>query len=239
MKYVFGPLKSRRLGNSLGVNLTPHKICSFDCVYCQLGKTTLKTRERKEYVSLKDILGELKVWLENNSRELTKINYVTLSGSGEPTLNDKIGQLILEIKKLTSLPVAVLTNSSLLKSAVVRGEILAADLIVPSLDAVEKKVFLKIDRPQENIEIQEIIEGLIALRREFIGKIWLEVMLVRGINDDIRYIKKLKKITDLINPDKIQLNSPVRTTSEPGVLSVDMKKLKKIQEILGEKCEII
>lgn len=239
MKYVFGPLKSRRLGNSLGINLTPHKICSFDCVYCQLGKTTLKTRERKEYVSLKDILGELKAWLENNSRELTKINYVTLSGSGEPTLNDKIGQLILEIKKLTSLPVAVLTNSSLLKSAVVRGEILAADLIVPSLDAVEKKVFLKIDRPQENIEIQEIIEGLIALRREFIGKIWLEVMLVRGINDDIRYIKKLKKITDLINPDKIQLNSPVRTTSEPGVLSVDMKKLKKIQEILGEKCEII
>ncbi|MFZ2357343.1 MAG: radical SAM protein, partial [Candidatus Omnitrophota bacterium] len=226
-------------GNSLGINLTPHKICSFDCVYCQLGKTTLKTQERKEYVSLKDILNELKTWLESNSEELKNINYITLSGSGEPTLNDKIKQLILEIKKLTSLPVAVLTNSSLLKSAVVRGEILAADLIVPSLDAVEKKVFLEIDRPQENIEIEEIIEGLIALRREFKGKIWLEVMLVRGINDDIRYIKKLKKITDLINPDKIQLNSPVRTTSEPGVLSVDKKKLEKIQEILGEKCEII
>ncbi|MFZ2603346.1 MAG: radical SAM protein [Candidatus Omnitrophota bacterium] len=239
MKFVFGPLKSRRLGNSLGINLTPHKICSFDCVYCQLGKTTLKTQERKEYVSLKDILNELKTWLESNSEELKNINYITLSGSGEPTLNDKIKQLILEIKKLTSLPVAVLTNSSLLKSAVVRGEILAADLIVPSLDAVEKKVFLEIDRPQENIEIEEIIEGLIALRREFKGKIWLEVMLVRGINDDIRYIKKLKKITDLINPDKIQLNSPVRTTSEPGVLSVDKKKLEKIQEILGEKCEII
>ncbi|MFH1128506.1 MAG: radical SAM protein [Candidatus Omnitrophota bacterium] len=239
MKFVFGPLKSRRLGNSLGINLTPHKICSFDCVYCQLGKTTLKTQERKEYVSLKDILNELKTWLESNSQELKNINYITLSGSGEPTLNDKIKQLILEIKKLTSLPVAVLTNSSLLKSAVVRGEILAADLIVPSLDAVEKKVFLEIDRPQENIEIEEIIEGLIALRREFKGKIWLEVMLVRGINDDIRYIKKLKKITDLINPDKIQLNSPVRTTSEPGVLSVDKKKLEKIQEILGEKCEII
>ncbi len=239
MKYVFGSLKSRRLGNSLGINLTPHKTCSFDCVYCQLGKTTLKTQERKEYVSLKDILSELKTWLESNSEDLKNINYITLSGSGEPTLNDKIKQLILEIKKLTSLPVAVLTNSSLLKSAVVRGEILAADLIVPSLDAVEKKVFLEIDRPQENIEIEEIIEGLIALRREFKGKIWLEVMLVRGINDDIRYIKKLKKITDLINPDKIQLNSPVRTTSEPGVLSVDKKKLEKIQEILGEKCEII
>lgn len=239
MKYVFGPLKSRRLGNSLGVNLTPRKICSFDCVYCQLGKTTLKTQERKEYVFLKDILSELKTWLESNSKELKDLNYVTLSGSGEPTLNDKIGQLILEIKKLTNLPVAVLTNSSLLKSASVRGEIMAADLIVPSLDAVEKKVFLKIDRPQEDIEIEEIIEGLIALRREFKGKIWLEVMLSRGINDDIRYIKKLKKITDLINPDKIQLNSPVRTTSELGVLSVDKKKLRKIQEILGEKCEII
>lgn len=239
MKYVFGPLKSRRLGNSLGVNLTPRKICSFDCVYCQLGKTTLKTQERKEYVFLKDILSELKTWLESNSKELKDLNYVTLSGSGEPTLNDKIGQLILEIKKLTNLPVAVLTNSSLLKSASVRGEIMAADLIVPSLDAVEKKVFLKIDRPQEDIKIEEIIEGLIALRREFKGKIWLEVMLSRGINDDIRYIKKLKKITDLINPDKIQLNSPVRTTSELGVLSVDKKKLRKIQGILGEKCEII
>lgn len=239
MRYIFGPIKSRRLGNSLGINLTPYKVCSFDCVYCQLGKTTLKTIERKEYLSIEEITRELKIWLSNNIQEAKNLNYITLSGTGEPTLNLKIEELITEIKKLTNLPIAILTNASLFNLASVRKGILACDVILPSLDAVIPEIFQKIDRPHQDIKVEEVIQGLIDLRKEFRGKIWLEVMLVRGINDDLRYIKKLKEILAKIDPDKIHLNSPVRTTSEPNIFPVDKNKLEKIKEILGEKAEII
>jgi wyosine [tRNA(Phe)-imidazoG37] synthetase (radical SAM superfamily) len=151
----------------------------------------------------------------------------------------KIGALIQEIKRLTSLPVAAITNSSLLNDASVRDALLSADLIVPSLNTVSPEIFAQINRPVANIKIEEIIDGLIGLRRQFRGKIWLEVMLVRGVNDDIRRIRKLGEAVERINPDKIQLNSPVRATAEENVLAVDRKKLEKIQEVLGEKCEII
>lgn len=239
MKYIYGPVKSRRLGFSLGITLTPYKICTFDCVYCQLGATTEKTKERKEYLEVKEIIEELRGWLQNNSLQIKTLNYITISGSGEPTLNLKTGEFISQIKKLTSVPIAVITNSSLLNILSVRQELLAADLILPSLDAVNPEVFSKIDRPCQDIKVEDIIEGLVNLRKEFRGKIWLEVMLVKGLNDDIRQIKKLKGVIDRINPDKIQLNSPVRSTSEPGIFSVDKKKLEKIKDILGEKAEII
>lgn len=239
MKYIYGPVKSRRLGFSLGITLTPYKVCSFDCVYCQLGKTTEGTTERREYVPIQEILEELKSWLQNNIQEAKGLNYITLSGSGEPALNVKIGTLIAEIKKITPAAVAVITNASLLDLPSVRQELLSADLIVPSLDAVGPKAFIRIDRPVAGIKIEGIINGLIDLRKEFRGKIWLEVMLAKGINDDLRQIKKLKEVIDKINPDKIQLNSPVRTTSEPNIFAVKSNKLKKIKEILGDRCEII
>jgi len=239
MKYIYGPVKSRRLGFSLGITLTPYKICTFDCVYCQLGKTTKTTKERKEYLQIKEIIDELRVWLQTNSEETKSLNYITLSGSGEPTLNIKIGELIAQIKKLTPVAIAVITNSSFFSDPNIRRELLATDLILPSLDAVNPEVFSKIDRPCPDIKIEDIIEGLIGLRKEFRGKIWLEVMLVKGLNDDIRQIKKLKEVIDKINPDKIQLNSPVRSTAEPNIFAVEKSKLGKIKEILGEKCEII
>ena len=239
MKYIYGPLKSRRLGVSLGITLTPYKICSFNCVYCQLGKTINTTSERREYIPIQEIINELKLWLQNNILEAKDLNYITLSGSGEPALNIKIGQLILEIKKITAVPVAVITNASLLNVALVRQALSCADLIIPSLDAVSPEIFTKVDRPAEDIKIEDIINGLIGLRKEFKGKIWLEVMLVKGINDDLAHIRKLKDIIDKINPEKIQLNSPVRTTAEDNVLAVDKKRLEKFKEILGDKCEII
>ncbi len=239
MKYIYGPLKSRRLGLSLGITLTPYKICSFNCVYCQLGKTINTTNERKEYIPIQEIINELKLWLQNNILEAKGLNYITLSGSGEPTLNIKIGQLIAEIKKITAVPVAVITNASLLNVTAVRQALSYADLIIPSLDAVTPEIFAKVDRPKEDIKIEDIINGLIGLKKEFKGKIWLEVMLVKGINDDLAHIRKLKDIIDKINPDKIQLNSPVRTTAEENILAVDKKKLEKFKETLGEKCEII
>ncbi len=239
MKYLYGPIKSRRLGNSLGINLTLPKTCSFDCVYCQLGKTGELTTSRSEYIKIKDILEELKTWVEDNRQAISGIDYFTVSGSGEPTLNTGISQLIKEIKAIPGARVAVITNACLLHDPAIREELLQADLIVPSLDAVTDSIFRKIDRPHPDIKIEDIIQGLIALRREFKGKIWVEVMLLKGINDDIRHIRKLKNVLEMINPDKIQLNSPVRSTSETDIASVAKTKLKKIKLILGEKAEII
>jgi wyosine [tRNA(Phe)-imidazoG37] synthetase (radical SAM superfamily) len=239
MKHLYGPVKSRRLGLSLGVSLTPYKICSFDCVYCQLGRTDSVTAEVKEYVPLGAILDELTVWLKHNSLEAQKLNYITFSGFGEPTLHVKFGELISEIKKITPVPVAIITNASLCNMPAVRKALLQADLIVPSLDAATHDIFQRIDRPEASIKLEDIIEGLVSLRKEFKGKFWLEIMLVKGINDDPAHIKELKKIIKRINPDKIQLNSPVRPPAEPDVFPVDRERLEEIKEILGEKCEII
>jgi wyosine [tRNA(Phe)-imidazoG37] synthetase (radical SAM superfamily) len=239
MKYIYGPVKSRRLGLSLGITLTPCKICSFDCVYCQLGKTTFKTPEIKEYIKAGEIIQELAIWVQNNPEAARSLNYITFSGAGEPTLNSKIGQLIAEIKKITPVPIAVITNASLLNNPEVRKAISLADLIIPSLDAASPEVFVRINRPHESLKLDEIIQGLISLRKEFAGQIWLEVMLARGINDDLRQIKKLNEIIEKVNPQRIQINSPVRSTAEPDCLAVDKSKLEKIKEILGQKCEII
>jgi wyosine [tRNA(Phe)-imidazoG37] synthetase (radical SAM superfamily) len=201
--------------------------------------TMSKTTERKEYLEIDDILRELKAWLQNNPEEAKNLSYITLSGAGEPTLNIKIGELIPEIKRITGAQVAIITNASLLNNPGVRQELLGADLIVPSLDAVTEEVFRELDRPKEDIKIEDIINGLINLRREFRGKIWLEVMLVKGINDSLTQMRKLKDVVDRIRPDKIHLNSPVRSTAESNIFPVGTKKLDKIREILGDKCEVV
>lgn len=239
MKFIYGPVNSRRLGLSLGISIIPHKTCNFDCLYCQLGKTVSRTKEPKEYIKISEVIEELKGFLSRNKDQLANIKYITLSGSGEPTLNEKIGELIREIKKISSLPAAVITNSALLIDKNVRNALLNADLIIPSLDTSIQNMFERINRPVEGLKIEDIIESLIRLRKDYKGKIWLEVMLIRDINDSLEDIKKLKQTIDRISPDRIQINSPVRTTAEPNILPVPKDRLKKIREILGEKCEII
>jgi wyosine [tRNA(Phe)-imidazoG37] synthetase (radical SAM superfamily) len=239
MRYIYGPLHSRRLGLSLGLSLTPHKVCDFDCIYCQLGRTFQKSWERKEYLKIDDILSEVHSWLNNNPEQSQALDFITISGAGEPTLNSGIGILIESLKKIIAVPVAVITNSSLLGDPVVRRQILGANLIVPSLDAVTEEAFQKIDRPCPGIKLQDLIEGLVSLRKEFKGKIWLEVMLVKGLNDNLAHTRRLKDVIERINPDKIQLNSPVRFTAEEGIEPLDAKHLEKIKELLGDKCEVI
>ena len=233
MKYIYGPIKSRRLGLSLGVSLTPYKVCSFDCIYCQLGKTSRRTSQRKEYVNVDEILGEIKNWFIDNSPRTKELKYITFSGAGEPTLNINIGRLITGIKEITDTPIAILTNSSHISDPQVRKAITGASLIVPSLDAVTQDIFEKIDQPEEGVKISDIIDGLVALRNEFSGQIWLEVMLIKGINDSLEHIRKLKEIIERINPDRIQLNSPVRKTLQQDVCAVDEATLKEIRQILG------
>ncbi|MDD5109241.1 MAG: radical SAM protein [Candidatus Omnitrophica bacterium] len=239
MKYIYGPIKSRRLGLSLGLSLSPNKICDLDCIYCQWGSVGKTVFERKEYASADDIILELKSWIKNNPDQFKNLKFVTLSGLGEPTLNTCIGELIDQAKAITGASIAVITNSTLLGDPLVRKGLLKADLIVPSLDAVDAQIFKQIDRPDEGVKLDEIIDGLVALRKEFSGEVWLEIMLVKGVNDDFGHIKELKKIIQRINPDKIQLNSPMRSTAEKDVLAVERNKLEKIKEIFGDKAEIV
>jgi wyosine [tRNA(Phe)-imidazoG37] synthetase (radical SAM superfamily) len=239
MKYIYGPIKSRRLGLSLGLSLSPDKTCNLDCIYCQWGSVGKTVLERKEYAGVQQIILELESWMQNNPQAARELKYVTLSGLGEPTLNTGFGQLIHRVKEITGAKIAVITNSTLLGDPAVRQALLPADLIVPSLDAVDPGIFSLIDRPHPGVKLNEIIDGLVALRKEFSGKIWLEIMLVAGINDDPVHIQELKKAIQRINPDKIQLNSPVRATAEKNVFPVEKNKLAKIKEIFGDKAEII
>ena len=235
MSYIFGPVPSRRLGFSLGVDLVPFKVCSLDCIYCQLGKTTRKTVARKEYVSSAKILAELEKVLTGSKT----IDYITLSGSGEPTLNSKTGEIIRGIKKMTAIPVAVLTNATLLTDDILRKDLLSADLVVPSLDGATQDAFKKVNRPCASLKIEKIIKGIVDFRKAYKGKIWLEIMLVKGINENEAELNALKSAVEQIEPDKIQLNTPVRPPCELWVKTLSASKLIKIKKFFGDKCEII
>ncbi|MDO9465576.1 MAG: radical SAM protein [bacterium] len=232
---IFGPVPSRRLGFSLGVDLVPFKVCSLNCIYCQLGKTTCKTVARKEYVSCDKILTELEKVLINSKT----IDYITLSGSGEPTLNSKTGEIIRKIKEMTTIPVAVITNATLLSDDALKKDLLPADLVVPSLDGATQDVFEKVNRPCTSLKIEKIIRGMIDFSKAYEGKIWLEIMLVKGINENEDELNALKAAVGQIKPDKIQLNTPVRPPSEEYVRVLSSKKLFEIKEFFGNKCEII
>ncbi|HNX81057.1 MAG TPA: radical SAM protein [Candidatus Omnitrophota bacterium] len=238
MKHVYGPLKSRRLGYSLGLSLTPYKICNFDCLYCQLGKTVQTVSQRKEYVPVAEIADELSRWLAAHKKEAERLDFITFSGSGEPTLNSAFGNLIAQIKKITDIPVCVITNASLVFDPAVREALCQASVIVPSLDAATDDIFQRIDRPHPAVKLADVIQGLVELRKEFSGKIWLEVMFVRGVNDNLEHARALKEVINRIKPDKVQINTPVRATSEPDVRAPETKRLQEIREILGPNTEV-
>ncbi len=233
--YVFGPVPSRRLGLSLGVDVIPKKVCTLDCVYCEVGATDKRALRRREYFPAEAIIAEVEIALSGR----TNLDYISFSGSGEPTLNSKLGEIIRAVKQMTSIPAAVITNGTLFSLDDVRYDLMAADVVLPSLDAVSQDVFEKIDRPHPQLHIETIIKGLIEFRTEFKGQIWLEIMLAKGYNDQEEEIRKMKEIIAGIRPDKIQLNTVIRPPSERGVEPVSQFRLKEIQMIFGDRCEII
>jgi wyosine [tRNA(Phe)-imidazoG37] synthetase (radical SAM superfamily) len=203
MSYVFGPVPSRRLGRSLGVDVVPFKTCTYDCIYCQLGRTTCKTIERKEWVPLESVLDEV------NAKLSTRPDYITLSGSGEPTLFSPLGELIDGIKRMTSVPIALLTNGSLLWQADVRGAVQDVDLLIPSLDAADEGMFRRVNRPHEAVSFDRLIDGLVASREACRGQYWLEVLLLAGYTGTEGEVNKLAQYASRIKPDRIQLNTDV------------------------------
>jgi wyosine [tRNA(Phe)-imidazoG37] synthetase (radical SAM superfamily) len=236
-KHIFGPVPSRRLGMSLGVDLVPHKVCSLNCIYCECGATNKLTSERKEYVSYNEVITELKDFFEKNDNP----DYITFSGAGEPTLNIHIGKVIDYLKiNHSDVSVAVLTNGSLLNNPEVRQELLQANLILPSLDAATNSAFIKIDRPVKNLMINDYIQGLIDFSRDFKGIIWLEVMILPGINDDLENLNKLKEAILKINPEKIQLNTLDRPGVIDGIRAASRVELQNIIDLWNlENVEII
>lgn len=201
--HLFGPVFSRRLGRSLGVDLLPYKTCTLDCVYCECGPTTRLTTARATFVPVETILAELDQYLASKP----ELDYVTFSGSGEPTLYEGLGRIVEHLKrKHPGYKVAVLTNGTLFSNAQVRREVLRADLLVPSLDGATPESFQAIDRPASGITVEEVVEGLVALRNEYQGTLVLEVFVVPGINDTNREMEALKRAAERIRPDAIQLN---------------------------------
>lgn len=233
-KYVFGPVPSRRLGRSLGVDLVPFKTCTYDCVYCQLGRTTNETVERREYTPLDMVLRELRARLTKS-----KPDYITLSGSGEPTLHSRLKELIRGISKESELPVAVLTNSSLLWDREVQDALLSADVVLPSLDSGDDSTFQYVNRPHPAITFDRMVDGIVDFRARYSGALWLEVFLLEGVTAIDAELARITKIARRIRPDKVQLNTVTRPPTEAFAFPVPVAQMKHFCRAFGGKAEVI
>ncbi len=233
MGHIFGPVPSRRLGRSLGVDLVPFKTCSYDCIYCQLGRTTSKTIERREWVVLDEVLEELK------DKLATKPDYITLSGSGEPTLYSRLDELIDGIRSMTDIPIAALTNGSLLWQKDVRRQLRDAHLVVPSLDAGHNGVFQAANRPHEDITFEKMLDGLISFRREYQGEYWLEVFVLAGYTAVDNEIAQMVECVKRIKPDRVQLNTVTRPAAEDYAIMVDPARMNEIAKRFDPEAQVI
>jgi wyosine [tRNA(Phe)-imidazoG37] synthetase (radical SAM superfamily) len=232
---VYGPVPSRRLGRSLGVDLVRFKTCTYDCTYCQLGRTTIKTTERQEYVPTDEILAQLASRLRTGPVP----DYVSLAGSGEPTLHARIGELIAGIKSLTRVPVAVLTNGSLLWVRDVQDALLKADLVLPSLDAGDAELFRLVNRPHEDIGFDRMLEGLVGFRSRFAKPVWLEVMLLAGITGIQSEVEKIAAIVGRIRPERVQLNTVTRPPCETFASPVPLERMEAFTRLFNGRAEVI
>jgi len=229
-KYLFGPVPSRRLGMSLGVDLVPRKVCSLDCVYCEVGKTTKLTLKRKEYIPYAKIVEELRHFFSNNPDP----DFITFSGSGEPTLNSRIGDVVAFIKQnKPDIPIAVLTNGTLLYDSAVRAELQGVDVVLPSLDAVSADIFAEINRPPTNLPVEKYLQGLIDFSHGFSGKIWLEIFILPGCNDGDSEVQRMREAILKIKPDSVQINTLDRPGTEADLRGATVAELRSVVERLN------
>lgn len=231
--YVYGPVPSRRLGRSLGVSPIPPKTCSYTCVYCQLGRTTDLQIKRESYFPKEDILADI-----ISSAPEGRVDYVTFVGDGEPTLNKDLGWLIQHTRDRLHLPVAVITNGSLLSQKDVREDLGMADVIIPTLDAGNEMTFRAVNRPHRNISFDSMLRGQIDFRREYSGQIWIEVMLVKGLNDTEEELQSIKHAIDMIEPDRVYVLTPIRPPAESWVKPSDPQTILRAQEVFGEAVSV-
>jgi wyosine [tRNA(Phe)-imidazoG37] synthetase (radical SAM superfamily) len=233
--YVYGPVPSRRLGRSLGVDLVPHKTCNLNCIYCQLGPTARTTMERADYSPVDAVVEDVRARLA----EGVDVDYVTLGGSGEPTLHRHFGEIATGIKASGAVPTALLTNGMLFYLPEVRAACADIDLVLPSLDAGDEETFRRINRPHEGLTLEMLVDGLARLRREHAGRMWLEVFIVDGVNSSDEQVLAIKRCVQRIEPHRVQLNIAVRPPAEQDVRMPSAQRLEEICEMLGPTAEII
>lgn len=228
-KYLYGPVPSRRLGISLGISPIPKKTCNYSCIYCQLGRTDKMTNTRQMFFPVEEIVEELDEFLKENSH----FDAVTIVGEGEPTLYLGLGQLIRAINVRTDKPVAVITNGALLYDKEVQDELMEADIVLPTMDAYDEDSFRRIYRPYGRIKYEDVIGGLREFSERYKGQLWIEIMLMKGINDDEESLDKYAKLLKSIRYDKVYLNTPVRPPAEPWVKVVDKEAMDRAAMLLG------
>lgn len=229
MKYVYGPVPSRRLGISLGISPIPKKTCNYSCVYCQLGRTNPLINERTMFFPIDDIIFEFEQIQKSN----IKYDVITIVGEGEPTLYLGLGGLITEIKKRTEIPVAVITNGALFYDSEVREELYSADIVLPTFDAYNQKTLKEINRPHGSINFNKVKEGMVEFTEKYKGQLWLEIMLIDGINDSLDSLKGYKELLKSFKYERLYINTPVRPPAEEFVKPIETQKMKKAVEILG------
>jgi wyosine [tRNA(Phe)-imidazoG37] synthetase (radical SAM superfamily) len=229
MHYIFGPVNSRRLGRSLGVDLFFEKICNLNCIYCEIGATSRLTCERACYTPTADIIAEIDTYCSLPERA-AELDYVTVTASGEPTLHAGFGEILAHLKQVIAKPVAVLTNGTTLSDGVVRDELALADVVVPSLDSVRRSSFRKLDRPAACLNLEQIIEGLVTFSHQYQGKLWLEILLARDINDSDEDIRALRRTTQRMRIDRIQLNTVARPPLESFARPLEQQKMLAVAE---------
>jgi wyosine [tRNA(Phe)-imidazoG37] synthetase (radical SAM superfamily) len=234
-KYLFGPVPSRRLGRSLGIDVTPDKSCSFDCLFCQCGQTENHAAERAEFVPFEDVCAEIDRWLAEGG----DADYITFAGSGEPTLYSQLGELIDFIKEKTETPVIVLSNGTLLHRPDVREETTKADIVKISLSAWDEASFQKINRPSPGLSFETLVEGERCFRKQFGGQLWLEVFILEGINAERGPVQKIASIANSILPDKIHLNTAVRPAADAAALPVSAETLASFCSLFEPTAEVI
>ncbi len=232
--YILGPVPSRRLGKSLGIDLIPPKTCTYNCIYCQIMiNTTNKTLNRKEWVPFDEIIKQME------DKLYCEPDIITITGCGETTLFSRIGELVDRLKSLTDTKIAVLTNGSLLWMPEVRKQLINADIVMPNLDAGDEITYQKVNRPHKDLSFEKMVEGLISFREVFSQQYWLEIFLLQGITTNNDQIEKLHKITERISPDRIQFNTVTKPTWEYCPSAVSKEKMKHYCKLFGNKAEII
>ncbi len=231
--FAYGPVPSRRLGKSIGVSPIPAKTCSYSCVYCQLGRTDHMQVERKSFFPKEDVFRDIEKVVNASSAD-----FITFVGDGEPTLCKDLGWLIENTKNVFKLPIAVITNGSLLYHEDVREDLKNADVVMPTLDVGNQALFEILNRPSKTITFEKMLQGLIDFRQDFKGQIWSEVMLVSGINDSVKELNSIKDALARTRPDRVYITTPVRPPAENWVEPPDPENILVAEEIFEKVVSI-
>jgi wyosine [tRNA(Phe)-imidazoG37] synthetase (radical SAM superfamily) len=233
-KYLFGPVPSRRLGCSLGVDLIPFKTCTMDCTFCQFGETPCTVSERGDYVPMQDVLAELFQWLEKGGRA----DHIALAGSGEPTLHTHFGDVFRWAKEHTDMATVLLTNGTLMHDPDVRADAALADKVKLTLSAWDETSFQQIHRPAEGVTFDLLVKGERAFRHEYTGELSVEVFIVDGVNSQFSNVRKIAEIVKFINPDRIDINTAVRPPAVKSVSASPEDRLHAIAELFGPTASV-